>query len=287
MNNLINVEIGVEMSVIGLKGCGKTTYLVSLLSLEEVSSTGMSKDKLLDLLENCLKQRLPLPATEIGEFVYRFDIALDRKKEKRWKKPMKIKLSIKDNAGEYMEMINVINSQTNHSAAERQNYRKTVDSFFEELKKVNRWMIMVSDLRVDADETLCRVLHETSKCVNENSNLDAIKSLRIAVVMSKCERGELWSGRIDPESDLFKIRLPETYKFIKHNLSVPMEFFACSAMGVLGSRDPRPNRIYVGDESKSLEYRARLRDTNQWKPYGVLEPIYWLSTGEKLHNEFI
>ncbi len=287
--------IGVEMSVIGLKGCGKTTYLLSLLSLDsvsgEVKSTGMGKESLQYLLDNFLKKGLAVPATDMdstNRLTYRFDIALSKKSAKRWKKPSAIELSIKDNAGEYVELVHAIRSnQKTSTYAERQENEKTVNGFFEDLFKINRWIVIISELREDVDDISSQVFEEISHRINDNINLPAIKSLRIAVVMSKCERGEVWSGRVDPEFDLFKIRLPKTYRCIKDNLADKVEFFACSAFGVLGDRDPRPNRFYIPDKDRSLEYRARLRDPNKWNPYGVLEPIYWLSTGEKLHNEFL
>ena len=60
-----------------------------------------------------------------------------------------------------------------------------------------------------------------------------IKNLRIAVVMSKCERGEIWPCRLDPDEDLFKVRLPETYSLLTRKLPRErLQFFACSSFGV-------------------------------------------------------
>jgi hypothetical protein len=104
--------------------------------------------------------------------------------------------------------------------------------------------------------------------------------------MSKCERGEIWGGRLDPEADLFKIRLPKTYRLLKERLKNKVKFFACSAYGILGKNDPRPNRFYKSGVHHA-EHKAYLRDYDNWNPYGVIEPIYWLDTGEYLHNEFL
>ena len=40
-------------------------------------------------------------------------------------------------------------------------------------------------------------------------------NFRLAVAMSKCERGELWPGRLEPEIDLFGLYLKRTTQEIK------------------------------------------------------------------------
>ncbi len=36
--------------------------------------------------------------------------------------------------------------------------------------------------------------------------------------MSKCERGEIWPGRVDPETDLFGVYLKKTLKTLKKDI---------------------------------------------------------------------
>lgn len=113
----------------------------------------------------------------------------------------------------------------------------------------------------------------------------AKSSLRIAVVMSKCERGELWPGRKEAEEDLFEVYLPKTHKALKETVFVNhpknLGFFASSAFGILSNETPLPNRSYI--DKSDRDQRAVLIDTreNSWKPYGLLSPMIWLCEGEK------
>jgi hypothetical protein len=117
----------------------------------------------------------------------------------------------------------------------------------------------------------------------ENNNQNMPKK-RIAVVMSKCERGEAWTGRLDPREDLFRLRMPETYNELKLSRHLPqrIEFFACSSFGVLGDKDPRPNRLIGSNDKREYAY---LMDKEKWRPYGLLSPIYWLTTGRRYKDE--
>ena len=149
---------------------------------------------------------------------------------------------------------------------------------------------MLTDWRSEQDARLYepaldRLLRELSERAAVNSKIN----IRIALVMAKCERGELWPGRLDPAEDLFKVRLPKTYRLLTEQLPFNrLHFFACSAFGVLsdrlGDRDPRPNR-YVPDDGSSAEFNAYLRDPSAWQPFGLISPIYWLSTGRLLRDE--
>lgn len=107
--------------------------------------------------------------------------------------------------------------------------------------------------------------------------------LRLAVAMSKCERGEIWSGRLDPETDLFNMHLRETTTVLRNKLPRKnLEFFAISTFGVLSRNNPRPNRI---DEIGQEAIHSVLRDTDKWRPYGMIAPLYWLSTGKRLRAD--
>lgn len=111
------------------------------------------------------------------------------------------------------------------------------------------------------------------------------QDLKLAIVMSKCERGEIWPGRLDPETDLFGVHLKQTRKTLREGI-IPqnLRFFALSTFGVLNSRtNPRPNRedrITKGDEPASV-----LREPQHWKPYNLIEPLYWLSQKPKARQK--
>lgn len=100
---------------------------------------------------------------------------------------------------------------------------------------------------------------------------------KMAIVMSKCERGEIWPGRLEPEIDLFKVHLEDTTDylrktFIKQNLS----FFALSTFGIMGRNDPRPNRIDLVRQGGEPGSVLRKSEKKEWQPYNLIEPLYWL-----------
>jgi hypothetical protein len=188
-------------------------------------------------------------------------------------------LNVKDYAGETFEC-----GAIPHRASEFQEY-------VEDWLTAKSWMIMLTDWDTSNDTKLYapavnRLLTELSEQANVNETLS---KLRVAVVISKCERGELWPCRLDAEEDLFRVRLKETYRVLKEKLPPSrLRFFACSSFGVMGDssgqHDPRPNR-YISDDGSSAEFRAYLRDVEAWKPFGLISPLYWLSTGRVFHDE--
>ena len=95
--------------------------------------------------------------------------------------------------------------------------------------------------------------------------------------MSKCERGEIWPGRIDPETDLFRVYLKKTFKTLKKDIPKRnLRFFALSTFGVLGRYDPRPNRVdAVGSGGRASTLRKS--EEKSWKPYNLIEPLCWLN----------
>ncbi|KYC35192.1 hypothetical protein WA1_08520 [Scytonema hofmannii PCC 7110] len=287
-------SIYLEMCIMGPRASGKTTYLASLLAPglkkqegNTIRAGGLKIDKLKEIIEHFLQQKQATPATELNaEYDYRFDITI--KNAKRFRQANKIELSAKDLSGERFQRIsNAFINPESKSAKEQKELEQDVYEFLSQCLRLNRWMFMLTEWQTDKDEDYFKVFEWLCDRIDENSKQKSIQTLRVAVVMSKCERGEIWGGRLDPEADLFKIRLPRTYNLLKSRLKKKVNFFACSAYGILGKYDPRPNRFYSEEEGIDLECRARLRDFENWNPYGVIEPIYWLGTGENLYNEFL
>jgi hypothetical protein len=275
-----------EIRILGARRAGKTTYLAALLRLPaelrrqfpglEVSSSTDEAEKLTEMAKNILEKGDFLSGTDIGkEPDYAFEIKIPAF---RGLPGRVLDLVAKDYSGELFENIG------------QSHRRDQLRPYFEEWCNAQGWMIMLTDWQRERDEGM--YVPVLSRLLMELSERAAIKpelqKLRIAVVMSKCERGELWPCRLDPEEDLFKVRLPKTYHFLKQNLPAKrLQFFACSVFGVRsdrpGDRDPRPNR-YSPDVSLA-EAAAYLIDAEDWKPHGLISPLYWLSTGRRLYDE--
>lgn len=288
---MANYETGSEIRIIGPRQSGKTTYLATLVYfphkqrlaldfpefiIEPVGSdTRILKNEAHDLLTKGKKL-----AGTFKQKVEKYpDYSLKIKVPALKNTPKKqIDLVAKDYPGEIFEDLgNTYNSNK-------------MEDYLGDLFKVTGWLIILTDWLPERDyqvyqpavEKLC---HELSIRGRNNSE---INKLRVAVMMSKCERGEIWPGRLNPEEDLFAVRLPKTYETLKRRLPRNrLKFFAASSFGILSDRpedfNPRPNR-YVPDDGSPSEYSSYIRDPDQWTPFGLISPIYWLATGRTLPN---
>lgn len=281
-----------DIRIIGPRRSGKTTYLATLayfphskrLNLEfpgiEVMAGDDATAKLIDMAENIIKKGERLAGTRRGKDVddlkeYFLRVKIPSYKRRRG---ADIELVTKDVAGEIFHDFSLEHKKTE------------MEPYFDDLFGATGWMVMLTDWEADYDThlykpTFTKLCQEIAMRQKINP---AINNLRLAIVITKCERGELWPGRLDPEEDLFKARLPETYDILcKFRRTFPerLKFFACSSFGVLNTHrddfDPRPNR-YVPNDGSSADDCAFLRNATQWHPYGLFSPIYWLATGQTL-----
>jgi hypothetical protein len=281
-----------EIRVIGARSSGKTTYLATLAVLP---SGLLQKYPNLEVIPRndeatALRKRALDTITNQGKIAgdafdadqlhnlkdYDFLIKIPRGKKRS---SIELELLAKDFPGEFFEHIPIPHQW------------KKITPWVDDLFTTVSWMVMMTDWEPERDTSL--YLPAFTKLCEEIREREIrnpeIEKLRIAVVMAKCERGELWPCRLDPDEDLFEVRLPETYKHLTKTLTPDrLQFFACSAFGVLGSRrdrdfDPRPN-CYLPDDGSPEEKNAYLREPDRWYPYGLIPPLYWLATGIRLEE---
>ncbi|MDJ0742156.1 MAG: hypothetical protein QNJ32_02215 [Xenococcaceae cyanobacterium MO_167.B27] len=271
-----------NICVIGPRASGKTTYLAALAYWENhqiqkkkgksfhVQPLNDESRNLAEKAEDIILQGLSVEPTVIGDAIqtvddldyYSFKIEA---KQGLLNLRQTIQLNARDYPGEVFEKI----AEPNLS-----------DSIHEEfvneclMKDVVGCLILLTGWEPGTDRFYKRVMNRFIELMD---NRDRLKDLRLAVAMSKCERGELWPGRIDPENDLFGVHLPKTKATLREKIPPKnLRFYAISTFGVLRRTDPRPNRI--DDQGKSGRASV-IRDGNRWRPYNEIEPLYWLSRG--------
>ncbi|UAJ72050.1 hypothetical protein IQE94_13185 [Synechocystis sp. PCC 7339] len=271
-----------NICIIGPRMSGKTTYLAALSYLPEleirtrrrsifkIMPLGEDGKKLAENAEDILTAGLMFRPTAEGIYesstvddlpFYSFKIEA---KHHRFQKAKEIYLNVKDYPGEVFE--HIINP----------NMENTIfKEFIEEClaKDIVGCLILCTGLEKGADKFYRSVMTRFLELmdVHERTN-----NLRLAVTISKCERGEIWPGRIDPETDFFKVYLPRTHNLLRERLnSKNLRFYATSAFGVLKHNDPRPNRQMVSENREG----SILRQAETWRPYNLIEPLYWLSQG--------
>ncbi len=262
--------------VIGPTAAGKTTYLAALSYFKEhkqgkklftVNPQNPATRILAEKAENILKQAADLDRTVIGQEIqsvddlpfYSFGITA---KPYWYSSTETFQLTARDYPGEVFEAI------ASPSA------RKPIHEDFinECFTDVIGCLIMLTGWEPGTDNFYNRIMKQFLKLMDERGRS---QNLKLAIVMSKCERGEIWPGRLDPEIDLFAVHLRETTKTLRAKV-IPqnLRFFALSTFGVLGRDNPRPNRE---DRMKGEEPASVIRQPNSWQPYNLIEPLYWLS----------
>ncbi len=270
-----------NIRIIGPRSSGKTTYLAALAYLPKASGeksyfkiepVGEDAKKLAAEAENiiCLSESLTPTGVRTKDIfslpVYQFTI--DVKLPLR--QPERIDLVVRDYPGEIFDELEAGNIDEVHQAFMQ-------DCF---MSDVEGCLILLSKWEEGSDRFYKRVFNQFLELMD---NEGRGSNLRIAIAMSKCERGELWPGRIEPEVDLFGLHLPDTKALLESRIPAKnLAFFAVSTFGVLRRDDPRPNRT---DEMGYDGKVSVLRQPKIWQPYGMMAPLYWLNSGKRIkHN---
>jgi energy-coupling factor transporter ATP-binding protein EcfA2 len=262
--------------VIGPTAAGKTTYLAALSYFKEhkqgkklftVNPQNPATRILAEKAENILKQAADLDRTVIGQEIQSVDdlpfYSFGIEAKPYWYSSTEtFQLTARDYPGEVFEAIASPSS------------RKPIHEDFinECFTDVMGCLIMLTGWEPGTDNFYNRIMKQFLKLMDERGRS---RDLKLAIVMSKCERGEIWPGRLDPEIDLFGVHLRETTKTLREKV-IPknLRFFALSTFGVLDRDNPRPNRE---DRVKKGEPASVIREPDLWQPYNLIEPLYWLS----------
>lgn len=277
-----------SITLIGPRASGKTTYLSALAYFPErhyhkeatapfvVMPSNPGAIKLKKDAQTKIKGGSGHKATSEIASDYSFHIAVNCAKP-----PVSIVLNAVDFPGEGLDYIDRPNSQ----------YRKYLERKLTEQGQDQSFLIMLGDwVPPESDSALSGVFETFAQVIKDSGNPDDMASWRFAVVMNKCERGELWPLRHDPRRDIFQRFLPDTKAALEDFLMtfrIPpsnLEFFAMSTFGVL-EHSPIPNRKKVSrDSSPDAPDQDILREGQKWRPYGLIEPLYWLATGRRLQR---
>lgn len=274
-----------NICIIGPRGSGKTTYLAALAywpqrgknteAYPRFTMQAVSEDarKLKDKADRIIRNGAAMKPTEIdGIEVSSVDdlpyYLLRLEIKRRFRQPEPIDLAVRDYPGEVFHEL---------SGGQRSDLYQ--DFISESLAAdVVGCLVMLPDWEPGTDDDYSRMVDHF---LLEMDTHNRLTDLRLAVVMSKCERGEIWPGRLDPSDDLFGVHLSRTRNILRDQMPPQnLRFFALSTFGVLEPKDPRPNRMDEGQGAKG----AVLRQSEQWRPYGMLAPLYWLSTGQTLNS---
>jgi hypothetical protein len=264
-----------NICIIGPRASGKTTYLAGLSYYSQYTGP---HDKYTVLPLNDESRELKYQAEDTllkglsfdgtGNYVhtvddlnyYSFKIEV---KKGLFQPRSVIILNVRDYPGEVFE--NIL-----YASAAVSVHEDFINECF--MSDVDGCLLFFTEWESSKDDFYSQLMSRFLEIMDEHGRLH---NYRLAVVMSKCERGEIWPGRIDPETDLFRVYLKKTLNTLKKGIPKQnLRFFALSTFGVLGHYDPRPNR---DDARGSRGLASTLRAPIHWRPYNLIEPLCWLN----------
>ncbi|MGK7939835.1 MAG: hypothetical protein AB4062_06735 [Crocosphaera sp.] len=289
-----------NVCIIGPRSSGKTTYLAALLYHEEhrvrqnkkssyrVTAQTVEARELKEKAETLLKRGLGLEATKLGDEIqnvydlpfYSFTIEREisgfGKLFKKEKIAERFQITTRDYPGEVFDALVDSNLLGDYREA-----------FVKDCFDDKRGCVMMLPAWESGSDLYYLSLLQNFFDLMESEG--KINDYKMAVVMSKCERGEIWPGRHQPELDLFQLHLKKTTRYLRQKIAQEnLAFFALSTFGIRGDKDPRPNRIDLVTQGKEpgsvlLQYGEGINDRGKstdelWKPYNLIEPLYWLMT---------
>ncbi len=274
-----------NICIIGPRSSGKTTYLAGLAYWPDqrrankkyagfnIEASGDDAKKLKIKAKEIIRAGAALEPTVVDKKaginalpLYQFTIEIQR----LFQKKEQINLVVRDYPGEIFDELASSSNDPLH--------QEFIDECL--VKDVLGCLILLPEWKRGTDDSYSLVLDRFTELMDQH---DRAKDFRVAVAMSKCERGELWPGRLEPEIDLFGVHLRETKAILKKKiLPQNLRYYALSTFGVLRRNDPRPNRI---EEWGTDGRNSVLREANRWQPYGMISPLYWLSTGKRMRED--
>jgi hypothetical protein len=268
---------GGNISVIGPRMSGKTTYLAALAYHKTYLASHQKGLKYTITAQNPEARQLQKEAEEVllagshfrankveekSVFEYPFYAFSIEYQSHRFASPQKIELTTRDYPGEVFEKLE-------KSTSLGSKHEEFVNDCF---KAKIGCVVLLTGWELGQDNKYRNMLRNFTAIMDRSNVTDKYK---LAVVMSKCERGEIWSGRLEPERDLFHLHLPKTKEFLTEKISSQnLKFFALSTFGIMSKNNPRPNRE---DRLVEGEPASVLRDPSNWQPFNLIEPLLWIS----------
>ena len=270
-----------RITIVGSRGTGKTTYLAGLAYWpQRMKKEGKNcrfnvytPDKNLQrMAANILLKGADMEPTRVTRGVYELPTYSLKMSVKNFRRQQEdIFIEVKDYPGGVFDQIPEI------SESVRKEYMQ------ECLKKsFCGCLILIDKWEPGSDREYCRNLQYFLSLMDVHQRS---KDLRVAIAMSKIERGEIWPGRIEPERDIFDEYLPGMTNTLRGYLPQRnLKFFAISTFGIQSITNPRPNRkdIQKGSETRSV---LKIKEQgDRWQPYGMFAPLYWLATGNRINT---
>ena len=276
-----------SIRIIGERGAGKTTYLAALAYSSRVNYEipynviPLNEDSrhLLEMARDVLLESLLLKSTYSPKLVeelpfYNYNIYL---------KPSFLGQPFLALRGKNIEMnlsfLEYPGELFNDLRSNRTD-RYLYSSYIDDCATVSKLLFLIDGTTRDDrgyGESVNILLKEIAKRLDTNKK--ELSQYRIAIVISKCEEPLLWLYRNKPK-ELISKKFPATklaFERFSQLSGCKINYFTCSSFGVMGN-PPRPNFEFIRTDERGI--MGVIAKPSQWKPFGLLAPIYWLETGK-------
>lgn len=272
------------LRVVGDRASGKTTYMAALSywpnakassPIQAINPIGDESKQLVYMAENILKQGLELEPTGASQInaVQQSNISViaDYSIQLTLKKQFSggltnIMVNCKDYAGEFFsDLVQIPNDPT-------------LRKYMEDCKEAESILLMIDGTAYSKDSEYAKSLDRFLVVLDQSGEP---KQRRIAFAISKCEQFELWVNRHRPKY-IAESRFEKVCKRLQawENMkSGKVDYFAVSAFGTIGHVFAEPNAIRLTRDKGGTT--SVLRDPNNWRPFGLVSPLYWLCTGKR------
>lgn len=278
------------LRVIGDRASGKTTYMASLARwpnadanspVQAVTPVNEEGSELIEKAQNILEQGLELEPTILHGNVLEvkdYTLSITLKSQFSWKKPKAtigsqittLTISCKDYAGEFFtDLI-------------PQSGNSQLEEYLEDCLQATGIMFLIDGSAYRKDQEYANGLDKFLLALDRTDMSGGYR--RIALVLTKCEQTELWINRHKPDY-LASVRFPQVHRRLQtwqQLASGKVDYFTTSAFGMLGTRFQEPNSKQLKRDRGGTS--SVLKAPKQWRPFGLVAPIYWLCTGDR-HKE--
>lgn len=283
-------ELGGIIRVIGDRSSGKTTYMAALArcpnadpktsAVQQVQPINSDGEQLIEKAKNILESGdsfeptfLNAQPNEIKDYCLRIvlkdkfsGIKISGNQDTNLKN---LNINCKDYAGEFFS--DLIDGSLASSL---------LQDYMADCVNADGIMLLLDGMGFRQDD---RYLGGIEQFLIEldRAEIDA-KYRRIAIVITKCEQPELWVNRHNPQL-IVEARFPKIYQKLldwKQLGAGDISCFATSAFGMVGNRYYKPNMECVNRDREGIKASV-IKYPQQWKPFGLVAPIYWLCTGKR------
>ena len=284
-----SISESATIRVVGDRASGKTTYMAALARwpnansnspVEAVSSVNDDGQTLISKAQVLLEQGLALEPTSLSQSATTdlpdYAIRITLKGSFSWRnpkvqagsQPVNLNINCKDYSGEFFrDLVS--------RAGDPQ-----IKDYMEDCVNANGILLLIDGNAHRRDQDYSNSIDKFLVALDHRGGSAPVKR-RIALVLTKCEQPELWVNRHKPR-EMVQMRFPQIYRRLSawQGLGAgKVDYFAASALGMLGTNFPAPNATRLSRDSGGVS--AVLKDPKRWRPFGLVAPIYWLCTGER------